>query len=421
MADWQDWLEGLGGAAAGVTQGLTAGAAPFAAWDRVVGSGLANESAASKLRNEQLSQAAREGIPDFYGNAAGAQDIGSQLAMSKGKNDIYGFEQGLAARKYMADPNDAFQQMVQTLGLTPADPQYRQLAAEAQSYYDPLGAIAGYDKMNIPGMQQQNLNEEAVLSYVTAFARKVDKGAHAFRAPNGQIMIMSSDGTEVLPAPDALVRSASMLAAKDPYAAVSAGVKDENLIARTNAELYKVMTAGGVTPAQQIKVINDNRVLWSGEMNKAQQGYEAIKKTSEYTTADPATQATMLQPYLERGKVAQQQLLMIDKLQQAVINGQLPNRGVPPSVASPQPQGQSSVNTKRLSTTDIANLAAGGAQAFSAAGAPPAGMPGYPTPRASPRDTGIRPITDPFGAAQGPGPMGQQDLEAYVQSLLQGE
>jgi hypothetical protein len=411
-----DWLEGLGGAFGGVTRGLTLGAEPFSAWDKVVASGLANDKSTIALRDFERLQQAREAQPDFYGNVIGAADVGNRLQSAKGTSDIYGLNRNLNFQQDISDPNGLFQQMMREQGLTPSDPEYRKALATQQSYYDPTGSVAAYDKFNIPGMQQRNVNEDAVLRYVEAHAHKLDPGAVAFRNPDGTISVIGSDGEEhKVDNPDIAVTSASMLAAKTPFDAVEQGVKLEALIQKSNAEMHKALNDGNLSPKDRVKLLNDERVNWSGVLRQAASEEAAIRKDQAFSFAKPEERDAMLANVNQLKKTALEQLQHISQTQRAVMmGGRMPGGGgggggggLPPVV----PQGQPQVTAPRLPPGGAAALAAGGGGGMGPWGQSAAGGAPYPARRVSAQDTGVRAINNLANPSF--------DLNEYVQQIIQ--
>jgi hypothetical protein len=212
------------------------------------------------------------------------------------------------------------------------------------------------------------------------------------------------------------VRTAAMLAAKTPYDAVSQGMKDMIAIQTSNANLYKQLQTGGYTPAQRVQAWTQQRLALTGEISKAQNEIRDIMKSNDYQFApDQATRDELIKAPTARIQAARRGLDEVtSQLRQIASGGQSPL--VAPAVRGLLPQGGSQVTAPRLSVADQVARAIGGA-----GGAPwgesAGGGGAYPARRVSPIDTGVQPIG---GGGSGPGPMGPDELEAYVQSILQG-
>lgn len=436
MADWEDWLEGISGGFLGVTKGLTEGLKPFDAWEKVRTQDLANDKSDVLLRDLYGVQDAREALPGYYGNVVGYADTNNRLGMAKGERDIFGVNQALAGSRYMANPNDAFQQMVQALGLTPADPEYRRLAAEARSYFDPEGAIAATDKYNIPGMQQRNLNLQAVGRYIESQAQRVDPGAFLVWMEDGTAVVVGSDGETKMIEPTMMVRAASMMAQKDPYTAVSTGIKDEIGINASNANMYNTLNnkgANNVTSAQQVKLLNDRRIGLTNLYNSALNEVRNIMGTQEYKLATPEQQQQMVAVPKARAVELRTQIInTIQQQQQLGTTGMMPGGGRLPA-GGVRPQGAPSVTTNRRPVGDVVNRAAG-AGGGAPWGTSSAGGGPYPTPGARQMPSqelgGTMPgsYEDLFGGGgeqpaydTGIQPISNLNLEQFIQQLLQGQ
>lgn len=395
MSDWTDFLEDFSSGAAGVVAGLTAGAKPFDAWEGVRTKDIANDRGELTNRDLELMQWARENPDiDYYGNAVGAVDVGNRRKISQGEFDIYGDEQKLALTQYLSDPEGAFQQGLRETGWEPGSPEYRAWLAEAISQYDPTAAVAAYDKFNIPGIENRNLNEQAALRFIESYAQQKDPGARVQRNPDGTISIISN-GEETQVPGDLVVKVASMINAKTPYDAISGGLKDEIGIQNNNINLIKALRDGKVTPAAAVNVVKENGVRLNQLFNAARQDLTNIAKSDDYKLATPEERAVMVAEPQRRveqyRKQAEENALMLNQLLRGYAMPQLGQ----PSSAAPRPritpQGGASVTT-RPAPGALASRAAGGARA-------PAGAP-WGSSSAGPN----RYQTEPWVAPEGLGP-----------------
>jgi len=357
MADgFMDFLEGLSGAFGGVTKGLTEGAKPFEAWENVRTKDLANDRSDIQLRYLGYMQDAREGLTDYYGNVVAAADSGNRLKYSKDERDIFGVDQDLALNEFLASPG--FQETVSRLD--PSDPEYRTKLAAAISMYNPQSGVAAYDKYKIPEMEQRNLNQQAIGQFVEAYARQKDPGATFVWNDDGTAMIIGSNGEATQVPTSVLIKAASMSAAKDPYAAISAGIKDQIAVNGTNIAGYNAVNRNGVTTPQQLQALTQQRLLYSQELTKAQSEINAIMKTPAYQMAAPEVQQAMVQAPAQRVQAAQQRLSQISSALSGVAQGARPGAGVQ-TPRGPAPQGGSSVTSRRAPVGDIVSRATGGA------------------------------------------------------------
>lgn len=386
---WLDDLANVGGAAFGITKGLTAGAEPFNAWETVRGKSLGNDKTDIQLRDLLATQNARENPDlDFYGNAVGAVDAGNRLKTSKDNSDIFGTDRNLALQQYLSDPNGVFQIKARALGLEPGSPEYRQWLAETISTIDPQLGVKAYDAYGIPAGQQRNFNEQAVKAYIEAYAQKYDKGATFHWQPDGSGLLVSSSGEVVPIAPDLLVRAASMMAAKDPYSAVHAGVTDEVAIAKANADLYKAINPNStMTPAQRTQLLTSSRVGQVALLRDASAKLIAFRKASQSDiTMSPEEKDAKESEFIKQADDARKRIQLIDQQMQQGIGGGMPTPLSP--LGAPQAQGTSTVTARRLPPGGAAALAAGGGTPAAAGGRAPYRAPGA-------NNTGIRPITTP--------------------------
>lgn len=348
---WTDFLEDISSGAAGVVSGLTAGMKPFDAWETVRGKDIANDRGELTNRDLELMQWARENPDiDYYGNKIGAEDSGFRKKMAGDEVDIFGNQQKLSLQQYLADPNGAFQQGLRETGWEPGSPEYRQWLAEAISSYDPTGAVAAYDKFNIPGIENRNLNEQAALQFLQAYAQKKDPNAVVQRNPDGTVSIISN-GEETPVSGDLLVKIASMVSAKTPYDAISQGIKDETSIQKTNVDLVKALRDGKVTPAAAVKIVQENGVRVNQALTAARQDLNTITKSQDYQIASPEEKAAMtgeaqarVEQYRQR---AEQNAVMLNQLLKQYALPQLTGTPAGPG-ARPRlaPMGGSSVTTR---------------------------------------------------------------------------
>lgn len=375
MGDWTEFLQDLSGGAAGIVSGLTAGAKPFDAWEGVRTKDIANDRGEINNRDLELIQWARENPDiDYYGNKIGAEDTGYRQKMASGEVDIFGNEQKLALAQYLADPNGAFQQGVDQAGLTPGTPEYREWLSEAMSMYDPSGAVGAYDKMGIPGIQNRNMNEQTSIQFAQNFIRanSHDPNAVIVRKADGTFAVMSNGEETDLPG-DVMLKMASMMNAKDPYGAVSAGMKDEMGIQDSNtkrvtaqAAVIKAMQEGRITPAAAAKYYQEQRVSANQILVAAQKEMQQIAneaKTSMWTAEE--TEARMA-PARENVKAAQRTMQETQQMLQRILaTGRVPGMamgGGPAGSAGPRvaPQGGTSVTTRPQRGALAARAAGGG-------------------------------------------------------------
>lgn len=355
MADWKQWLEGVSGGALGINKGLTIAADPFLAWDKVQAADQAIDRTGIQNRDLEQTQSAREN-PDlnYYGNLATSADATHRNSTAKSTSDIYGLEQNLALKKYLADPNDAYQQGIAEAGWTPDSPEYRAWTAEAMGLFDPQAAIKANDTFNIPGLKQQNLGEQATLSYLSNYVKQYDPGAQVVRKPDGTVAIIGSNGTETEVPSDMLVKVDSMLRNKNgPEGAISAGLKDEIAIQKTNIEMYKqvavAMKNGRIDPKMGFLALDSQRKAIDTKIRKMKNDGDAIAKDP---LMDPEEKKAKLADIAARGKRAEDELDFLSKLLTqlqaiGVMPGQNPGTNGPmgpPSYLAPQ--GNSSVNTR---------------------------------------------------------------------------
>lgn len=389
MADWMDWLEGISGAASGTVKGLTEGMKPFDAWEKVRTQDLANDLSDVKVRDAQLLQSALEGLPDYYGNLAGFRDVGNRKGIAQGEYDIYGIGKRFGMDRALSDPFGDFQQSVRAQGLGPQDVGYRQLMSDVMGQYDPFGAIAAYDKLNIPGMQQANVNEQAVLSFIQQYAQMNDPTARVVRYSDGTLAIESSEG--VMPiSGDMMAKAAAMLQARTPYDAISKGLADEGNIIKNNAVLYTALTKGQISPAQYLQGLNQIRQNAVNDLNKSESALQALLKSDAYKWALPDEQAAMRAPLEQRIAAARNAVAQSSSQARTFIEQGRGAGGVPAFVGPPSSLAGSTVTTRP-------QRGAGASRAAGSAGpVPDAGRPVDAPQRAygSPRDTGVRPITN---------------------------
>jgi len=400
MPDWTGLLDSISGGAFGITKGLTAGAEPYKAWEGVRTADLANDRSEITLRDLQLMQQALEAQPDFYGNAATARNTANQLATSKGKLDIFGNERNLDINQQLSDPMGMFQQA--TAGLTPADPEYRQLLAQFLGYNDPTGAVKAYDSFGVEKMQQRGINEQAAYSAVLQLAQMQDPGATLQRKPDGTIVVLASDGEEMPVSPQLLTKVAAMLGAPTPYDAISRGIKDESAIQNTNINLLKALELRGITPVQALRELNTVRVGLDKDITQASKDYADVKKSAEYQQeSDPAVRQQMLAEPLARLSAARAKKDKVMTLYaQVAATSRVPGAESVQPVPRVAPTGGTKVTTRPPP----------GAAAARAAGGSPQGAP-RPAGPMRPGETG-GPIggVDLFGIQQDP-------LGAFIDSL----
>lgn len=391
MSDWTDFLEGLSGGFMGVTKGLTAGAEPFNAWETVRGKDLANDLSDVKLRDAQLTQGALEN-PDlgFYGNLASAKDVGNRVALSKGNSDIFGLDRNLSLQQYLMNPD--FQRTV--AGLDPGDPEYRTKVAAAMAQYDPQNAIGVYDKYNVRGLEQQNLNEQTTLRFLEQYAQHADPGAKVVRMPDGSVQVIGSDGMPTPVPASLLTKIAAMMAApKSPYDAISQGLGDEIKIQTGNSNVIKALQTGQITPQQAVQYIGQQRQQINSGITAAVSELRTLQQSTAFATQDPDTLARVeqLQTKIAAGQQAMEKLNTLT--QQITLTGRIPAQGgsAVPFTGPPRPQGGATLTT-RPTPAAIAQRAAGGAGGNIGLPAIPRASGGS-APFMSNRDTGVQPIT----------------------------
>lgn len=398
MADWRDVLDDIAGGAAGVVQGVTKGADPFLAWDRVATSGQNVQKGELQLRDLQQMQDALEN-PDlnYYGNAAAARNTGNLKSIASGNLDIFNNQNQLDLVQALSDPNGYFQITARAKGLTPGSPEYRQFLADYIAQSNPTAGVAAYDKYNIAGLQQQNLNEQATLKFIESWARQQDPNARVVRKPDGTIAIIGSDGQETEVPSDVYVKVAAMLKAQTPYSAISQGLKDEGAIQQVNINLLKALRSGQMTPAQAVTTLEGQRKALTGLLQDNQRRAAAVFKSPEFQQMEPAEQEAIRTQFAqERQQLIDQMNVVIRTHQYVAATNRVPGAQLP-GAPGPVPQGGAAVTTRP----------APGSMAARAAGA--AALPddtyGYPPSNPTPWDTGIRPITgleqqnsDPLGA-----------------------
>lgn len=390
---WDDWMS-ASGAATGIVNGLTAGAKPFTAWEDVRTKDLANDKSELTLRDLYQMQDALEN-PDlnYYGNAASAKDSGNRKTYAANETDIFGNEQKLALGRYLTDPEGEFQQGLKETGWVPGSPEYNQWLSEAIAGFDPMAGQAANDKFKIPEMQNRNLNEQAALQYIENYAKQKDPDARVERKPDGTVVIVSNGEETPVPG-DTLMHVAAMISAKTPEDAVSKGLKDEIAIQKVNAEIIKALQTGQITPASAAKMIQEQGVRLNQSYQGAMRELAAITKSQDYMLATPEDKQAMTQELVKRISATKTQMDQNQQmLNKVVTQSALPRMtGGAPGPRGPRAQGDTTVTTRPPP----------GAFAARAAGIPPGGAsgwgrssegPAYPTPRVSPQDTGIRPIS----------------------------
>lgn len=389
MSDWMDWLGEFSGAASGVVSGLTAGAKPFDAWEGVRTKDIANDRGELTNRDLELMQWAREMDGDYYGNKVGAEDSGYRKKMAGDEYDIFAKGQQLGLTEYLADPNGAFQQGLRETGWEPGSPEYRQWLAEAMSMYDPTGAVAAYDKMGVPGIENRNLNEQAALRFIESYAQQKDPNARVVRNSDGTVSIVSN-GEETPVSGDVLVKVAAMINAKTPYDAISGGIKDETNIQNSNINLVKALRDGSLTPAAASKLISEQGVRLNQAYTGARNELAALTRDPMFATLSPDEQEARTAPLRARIQSIQSQM----DTNQAMLNRVVTNTALPRVTGqAPAPR------VGPVGGTSVTTRPAPGSIAARAAGVAPAPWgtssqgPGYPTRRVSPQDTGVRRIS----------------------------
>jgi hypothetical protein len=355
MADWMDFLGDLGGAARGVTEGLTLGMKPFAAWEDVRTKDLANDKSDIALRDLLMTQNAREGlgVPDFYGNLIGSQDVGHRLTMAKGEGDIFGQERNLAFQRYLSDPNDAFQQGIAAMGVKPGDPEYNKWYAEAQGIFDPTAAVAGYEKLGIPALEGRQLNQEAVTQIATALLRTKDPGAQAFIGTDGRLMGVGSDGEPFpMPAIDYMKFAEMLQPGKTALGVTNTGITQQMAIAEANR---KMAESGPLKNPETLKLVNGELTRITNQIKLDQAAL--TKLTAQPILDDDArAQAVALQQRINAGIQEAQQWggIMRNMVGQTPVGSRA---GVPPT--GPRPTGGAAVTTRPGNPQQTAAMAAG--------------------------------------------------------------
>lgn len=405
MADWRDVLDNIAAGASGVNTGLTKAADPFLAWDKVQAADQGIDKSALQLRDLTQMQDALEN-PDlnYYGNAAQARNTGNLKSTAAGNLDIFNNSNQLDLNQYLSDPNGLFQLKVRAQGLQPGSVEYRQALAEAIGSFNPQAGVTQYDKSNIPGIEQRNVNEQAALAYIQGHAQQLDPGAQVIRMPDGTVAVIGSDGSHTPVPADYLVKVAAMLQANTPDTAIQTGLKSEGAIQQLNINLLKALQTGNITPAQALKAVDGQRITAGRELQAAQNLYISTTKSSEYQQADDETKKQMVAPYLHGIQAARDKLGALDKTYQTIAATSRVPGAQSPGIPGPGPQGGSSVTT-RPPPGSMAARAAGQSQAVpgSVEEVDPYGLgSGYGgdlVPQGAPqfgpagRDTGIRPIT----------------------------
>lgn len=282
---WMDFLEDLSGGVSGFVKGIDAGMAPLKTWEGIRTSDLQNDAREISNRDLELLQLARESPDyDYYGNKIGAEDTGFRQKMAAGERDIFGNEQALGLAQYLSNPDGAFQLAVRGRGLTPDMPEYRMLLQEHLASFDPMAAITADKNLNIPGLRQQNLNEQAALAYLQEYVRAKgpDPNAEVVRLPNGGVAVFS--GGEMHPmGGEGAVQLASMLGAKTPYDALAAGVTNEQKVQLTNAQILKLLNEGNISPSVAYKGLQEEGT----RLNQAYVGLRKELEAAEKTKLDP--------------------------------------------------------------------------------------------------------------------------------------
>lgn len=415
MADWMDWLEGLSGGASGIVNGLTAGAKPFAAWNAVQTQDLNNEKSAVQLRDLAAMQAALENPEiDYYGNTAAARAAAQRKATTQADSDIFGLNRNLDLQRYLSNPNDAFQQGVDQAGLTPGSPEYRDWLAQAIGMYNPEAGVKSYDTYGIPGIQQRNVNEQATLQFIEQYAQQKDPGARVVRNADGTVSIVDSQGQETPVSGDLLVKVASMLGAKTPYDAISGGLKDELAIQGGNVKTLDALLKNGTTGSQTIQALYNQRQLIQSDIAQSMKELATIQGSQDYRQADDATKQQLVADVTKRIADARDRGARLEDLFSRIgASGAIGRAGAQSNVFSGPPRavGDTTVTTRPQPGAGAARAA--GVNAVPGAG----GMPGYPARRASPQDTGIRPITGATPNLYGEG----DSLQNFINALLGGQ
>lgn len=418
MPDWFETLQDIGGAFTGITQGLTQGMKPFEAWEGVRTKDLANDRSDILLRDLMAQQAAREGDDYFgyYTDQAGAQRSGFQKTRAGNERDLYGIEQGLAQRQALDDPDGEFQTLMRQMGVTPEDPNYRRFLSQYMAQYDPMGAVAAYDKMGVPAIEQRNMTQAAVMSFLES---KLPPGAQIIANNDGSFTAVGSDGVEVqIPWRQALAAASMSGKPTDPMSVISNIIKDQTLIQKGNTEAWRAVNPDDSKErTQQRLAANSLMTAAQRDFDAAQREIAAIQKYAKENFLEEAQVAELLTPVRQRAEEAQRRGREAAQLLQQVTGvtmagGPAASRfGRSGSSGAPVPQGGTSVTTRPAPGAG-ASRAAGGA-----GGGAPGGAPGYgrgsggaavsPRPPGRMYDTGNRPITQ--------GEPGVADLQAIMQ------
>lgn len=356
MSDWMDFLQGLSGAALGVTKGATIGMEPFAAWEKVRSADLANDKSDVQLRDLYGVQDAREAYPNYYQDLVEAANSGYRKATAGNERGIFGEEQALALQKYLADPYGAFQEHVAAAGMRPDSPEFRNWLAQAIGQYDPMAAVKAQDSFGVPAIEQRNVNEQAVLAYVQQYARKLDPGARVIRNEDGTIAVQGSNGEVTPVSGDVLTKVAAMFAAKTPYDAQQQGLADMLKIITGNINNAKgVESLAGNTPAAAtIKLLGEQRMNLKNALDAATRDLVALQAAAS-RSMEPDTFAPQIEQ--ARARVSDINTAMQDLYQQQLYlmqrsmsggSGISPGTfvGPPSSLAGPTPQGRTTMTTR---------------------------------------------------------------------------
>lgn len=379
MSDFTDFLQGLSGAALGVTKGATIGMEPFAAWEKVRSADLANDRSDVLLRDLYGVQDAREAFPNYYGDLVEAANSGYRRTTTGNERGIFGDEQALALQKYLSDPYGAFQQGVAQADMRPDSPEFRNWLAQAIGQYDPMAAVKAQDSFGVPTIEQRNLNEQAILAYVQQYARKLDPGARVIRNEDGTVAVLGSNGEVTPVSGDILTKVAAMFAAKTPYDAQQQGL----------ADMMKIVT-GNINNAKNASTINDNSPtaltikLLDGQRMNMKTALDAATRdlVALQAAAARAPDPESYTPQLEaaRARVADIDRAMQDLSSQMAYLAQLSTRGgsapssfmgPPAALAGPAPQGRTTVTTR----APAGGMAARAAGRPNATGGVPLGVP----------------------------------------------
>jgi hypothetical protein len=404
MADnnFMDFLDGLSGAFGGITKGLTAGAEPFNAWEKVRTQDLANDKTDIQLRDLGQTQDARDAYGGYYDNVVGLADTNNRVGISKGNRDIFGNEQALAQAEYLASPG--FQEIVAQLD--PSDPEYRTKLAAAIAQYDPLGGVTAYDKFGVDKMQQRNLNMQTAGQFIERYAQQKDPGAVFQFMPDGTAVIYGSDGT-MTPIPTKfLLQLADMTAAKTPNAAITSGIGDQIKVNASNIATYNALNKNNVSPAQQVQLLTQERLAAQNELTAVQNEIKAITSSEQFKLLSRPEQEAALAGIKPRFDRAVQNQQAVQQRIRAFQSGQSPASGGAMGPPSPRvaPQGGGAVTTGRPSVADVISLAAGGAGAPKGApwGRSAEGGGAYPFMQMNPEDV-WGPASNPISGDQNAG------------------